>query len=50
MPPKNTALTENAVGAEIIFESVDQIVTSNINNIDSDHFDKNLLLDIYRNL
>ena len=50
MPPKNTALSENILGAEIIFESVDQIVTSNINNIDSDHFDKNLLLDIYRNL
>jgi len=32
------------------FESVDQIVSSQIVNIDSDQFDKNLLLSIYNNL
>lgn len=32
------------------FESVDQIVTEQLVNIDSDTFDKKLLLDIYNNL
>ena len=32
------------------FESVDQIVSSQIVNIDSDEFDKNLLLNIYNSL
>lgn len=32
------------------FESVDQIVTQQLVNIDSDQFDKNALLDIYNNL
>jgi hypothetical protein len=32
------------------FESVDQIVSSQIVNIDSDQFDKNLLLNIYNSL
>ena len=32
------------------FESVDQIVSSQIINIDSDQFDKNMLLSIYNNL
>ena len=32
------------------FESVDQIVTEQLVNIDSDSFDKRLLLDIYHNL
>lgn len=34
----------------IMFESVDSIVTNQLYNINSDQFDKNLLLDIYRNL
>jgi len=33
-----------------LFESVDQIVSSQIVGIDSSNFDKNLLLDIYNNL
>lgn len=40
-------------GAEIdasAFESVDQIVSNQINTIDSNNYDKNLLLEIYRNL
>jgi len=32
------------------FESVDQIVIDQINNIESKSFDKKLLLDIYNNL
>jgi hypothetical protein len=32
------------------FESVDQIVTEQLVNIDSDAFDKKLLLDLYHNL
>jgi hypothetical protein len=32
------------------FESVDQIVTEQLVNIESDAFDKKLLLDIYNNL
>ena len=32
------------------FESVDQIVTEQLINIDSDQFDKNTLLEIYNNL
>ena len=50
LPPKNKDLTDQQGAAEITFESVDQIVTNQITSIDSDHFDKNLLLDIYRNL
>ena len=32
------------------FESVDHIVTDQLTTIESEHFDKNLLLDIYRNI
>ena len=32
------------------FESIDTIVTNNLTNINSDHYDPNLLLDIYRHL
>jgi hypothetical protein len=32
------------------FESVDQIVTEQLINIESDQFDKNALLEIYNNL
>jgi DNA repair exonuclease SbcCD nuclease subunit len=39
---------DEAVDAE--FESVDQIVTEQLVNLDSDTFDKALLLDIYNNL
>ncbi len=37
-------------GLETKFESVDQIVTEQLINIDSKEFDKKLLLDIYNNL
>lgn len=34
----------------VAFESIDTIVTSQLTNINSDHYDPNLLLSIYRNL
>jgi hypothetical protein len=36
--------------AGLRFEGVDQIVTESINAIESDSFDKKILLDIYNNL
>jgi hypothetical protein len=35
---------------EIKFESVDQIVTDQLTNIESEFFDSKLLLQIYQNL
>jgi hypothetical protein len=35
---------------DTLFESVDQIVTEQLINIDSKDFDKNTLLEIYNNL
>ena len=50
IPAKITDLTEYEIQGNIEFESVDQIVFGQLNSIDSDQFNKNLLLDIYRNL
>ena len=50
MPQKNTDLTEYEIQGNVQFESVDQIVTNQLTAIASDHYDNNLLLDIYRNL
>jgi len=50
IPNKNVnALDQEAVG-EINFESVDTIVTSQLTQVESDMYDNNLLMDIYRNL
>ncbi len=38
------------ISGNIMFESVDTIVTNQLTNIQSDQFNKTLLLDIYRNL
>ena len=38
------------ISGEINFESVDTIVTSQLQQIDSEQYDTNLMLDIYRNL
>jgi hypothetical protein len=38
------------ITGNIMFESVDTIVTNQLTNIQSDQYNKNLLLDIYRNL
>lgn len=50
IPAKTTDLTDYEIQGNIEFESVDQIVTGQLTNIDSDKFNKSLLLDIYRNL
>ena len=50
IPAKVTDLTDYEIQGNIEFESVDQIVYSQLSTIDSEQFNKNLLLDIYRNL
>jgi hypothetical protein len=50
IPAKVTDLTDYEIQGNIEFESVDQIVFSQLSTIDSEQFNKNLLLDIYRNL
>jgi len=50
IPAKVTELTEYEIQGNIEFESVDQIVYSQLNTIDSKQYDPNLLLDLYRNL
>jgi len=50
IPQKNVNLEEYAIQGNVAFESVDQIVTNQITNIESNQFDSRLLLDIYRNL
>jgi DNA repair exonuclease SbcCD nuclease subunit len=50
IPQKNADLNEFAIQGNVNFESVDQIVTNQLTAITSDHYNNNLLLDIYRNL
>ena len=50
IPAKVTELTEYQIQGNIEFESVDQIVHSQLSTIDSKQYDPNLLLDLYRNL
>jgi DNA repair exonuclease SbcCD nuclease subunit len=50
IPAKTTDLSEYEIQGNIAFESVDQIVFGQLNSIDSEQYNKNLLLDIYRNL
>lgn len=50
IPAKVTELTEYEIQGNIEFESVDQIVASQLTTLDNGKFNKNLLLDIYRNL
>ena len=50
IPQKEIDLGENISLGNIQFESIDQIVTSQLTNINSEHYNQNLLLDIYRNL
>ena len=49
IPNKNEVLTESAIG-EVAFESVDQIVLSQISGLDTQHYDQKLLMEIYNNL
>jgi len=48
--PAKRELTDFTSTAEIKFESVDQIVVGQLSELDSEHYDKKILLDIYRNL
>ena len=50
IPVKSTAVDTDMAPGEIKFESVDQIVTDQITNIESDFYDPKLLLKIYQNL
>ena len=50
IPAKTTDLTEYEIQGNIDFESVDTIVTKQLSSIDSNQYNPNLLLDIYRNL
>jgi DNA repair exonuclease SbcCD nuclease subunit len=50
IPNKRGALEDNISPGELKFESVDQIVTDQITNIDSEFYDNKMLLEIYRSL
>jgi hypothetical protein len=50
IPVKGTAVDLDLAPGEIKFESVDQIVTDQITNIESEFYDPKLLLKIYQNL
>ena len=50
MPRKNEHSEQDATAIQVEFKSVGQIVTNQITAIDSNQFDKKLLLDIYQNL
>ena len=50
IPQKEIDIGENIALGNIEFEGVDQIVSSQLTNIDSSHYSSQLLLDIYRNL
>ena len=50
IPVKSTSVDTDMAPGEIKFESVDQIVTDQLTNIDSEFYDSRLLLKIYQNL
>ena len=50
IPSKKTDIDLDLAPGEVKFESVDQIVTDQITNIESDFYDPRLLLKIYQNL
>jgi DNA repair exonuclease SbcCD nuclease subunit len=50
IPAKNTDVTDGGSSAQIAFESVDQIVADQITNIESEQYDRGMLLNIYQNL
>jgi hypothetical protein len=47
---KNNSVETDMAPGDIKFESVDQIVTDQLTNIESEFFDPKLLLKIYQNL
>jgi hypothetical protein len=50
IPNKSSSVDTDMAPGEIKFESVDQIVTDQITNIESEFYDNRLLLKIYQNL
>ena len=50
IPNKAAGVDVDLAPGEIKFESVDQIVTDQITNIESEFYDNKLLLKIYQNL
>lgn len=50
IPSKNLDASDEVVEGEINFESVDTIVSSQLQQVDSNSYNRDLLLDIYRNL
>lgn len=50
LPAKTVDMGQDISLGNLQFESVDTIVTNNLTNISSDHYDPHLLLDIYRHL
>ena len=50
IPVKNNSVDVDMAPGDVIFESVDQIVTDQLTNIDSKFYDPKLLLKIYQNL
>jgi hypothetical protein len=50
VPNKSASIDTDLAPGEITFESVDQIVTDQLTNIESEFYDNKLLLQIYQNL
>ena len=50
IPSKNANSLDQEIVGEINFESVDTIVASQLSQVESDSYDRSLLMEIYRNL
>ena len=50
IPVKNVDMSQDVEPGQLKFESVDTIVTNQLTNIESDHYDPKMLLEIYRDL
>jgi hypothetical protein len=50
IPNKTAGVDEDMAPGEVKFESVDQIVTDQLTNIESEFYDSKLLLQIYQTL
>jgi len=50
IPNKDADLNEHQFQGQVKFESVDQIVSSQLESISSEQYNRNLLMEIYRNL
>jgi len=50
IPNKDADLNEHQFQGQVKFESVDQIVSSQLESISSEQYNRTLLMDIYRNL